>query len=76
LERQGADIQAAVYAARREMGIQGTLTEIARKSKVKRKSVAKCYRRLLLELDLMIPMADLMKCLTTVANKANHAKSK
>jgi transcription initiation factor TFIIB len=65
-----AALVAAIYAACREMGIPRTLTEIARKSNVKRKSVAKCYRQLLLELDLMIPMADPMKCVTTVANKA------
>ncbi|MGC2574819.1 MAG: TFIIB-type zinc ribbon-containing protein [Candidatus Nitrosopolaris sp.] len=65
-----AALVAAIYAACREMGIPRTLTEIARKSNVKRKSVAKCYRQLLLELDLMIPMADPMKCITTVANKA------
>ncbi len=65
-----AALLAAIYASCREMGIPRTLTEIARKSNVKRKSVAKCYRQLLLELDLMIPMADPMKCLTTVANKA------
>src|SRR5215469_8399954 len=65
-----AALVAAVYASCREMGIPRMLTEIARKSNVKRKSVAKCYRQLLLELDLMIPMADPMKCLLTVANKA------
>jgi len=65
-----AALVAAIYAACREMGIPRTLTEIARKSNVKRKSVAKCYRQLLLELDLMIPMADPVKCITTVANRA------
>jgi transcription initiation factor TFIIB len=63
-------VAVAIYAACREMGIPRTLTEIARKSNVKRKSVAKCYRQLLLELDLIIPMADPMKCITTVTNKA------
>ena len=65
-----AALLAAIYASCREMGIPRTLTEIARKSNVKRKSVAKCYRQLLLELDLIIPMADPMKCLSSVANKA------
>jgi len=52
------------------MGIPRTLNDIARKSNVKRKSVAKCYRQLLLELDLMIPMVEPMKCITRIANKA------
>jgi transcription initiation factor TFIIB len=65
-----AALVAAIYAACREMIIPRTLDDIARKSNVKRKSVARCYRQLLLELDLMIPMVDHMKCLTTVANKA------
>ncbi|MFZ0511830.1 MAG: TFIIB-type zinc ribbon-containing protein [Candidatus Nitrosopolaris sp.] len=65
-----AVLVAAIYTACREMGIPRTLNDIARKSNVKRKSVAKCYRQLLLELDLMIPMVDPMKCITRIANKA------
>jgi transcription initiation factor TFIIB len=63
-------LAAAVYAACREMGIPRTLNDIARKSNVKRKSVAKYYRQLLLELDLMIPLVEPMKCITRIANKA------
>ena len=63
-------LAAAIYAACREMGIPRTLNDIARKSNVKRKSVAKYYRQLLLELDLMIPMVEPMKCITRIANKA------
>ncbi len=61
---------AAIYTACREMGIPRTLNDIATKSNVKRKSVAKCYRQLLLELDLKIPMVDPIKCITRIANKA------
>ena len=63
-------LAASIYAACREMGIPRTLNDIARKSNVKRKSVAKYYRQLLLELDLMIPMVEPMKCITRIANKA------
>ena len=52
------------------MGIPRTLNDIATKSNVKRKSVAKCYRQLLLGLDLKIPMVDPIKCITRIANKA------
>ena len=65
-----AVLVAAIYTACREMGIPRTLNDIARKSNVKRKSVAKCYRQLLLGLDLKIPMVDPIQCIARVANKA------
>ena len=65
-----AVLAAAIYAACREMGIPRTLNDIASKSNVKRKSVAKCYRQLLLGLHLVVPRADPMKCITRIANKA------
>ena len=65
-----AVLVAAIYTACREMGIPRTLNDIATKSNVKRKSVAKCYRQLLLGLDLKIPMVDPIKCITRIANKA------
>jgi transcription initiation factor TFIIB len=65
-----AVLVAAIYTACREMEIPRTLNDIATKSNVKRKSVAKCYRQLLLGLDLKIPMVDPIKCITRIANKA------
>ncbi len=65
-----AVLVAAIYTACREMGIPRTLKDIATKSNVKRKSVAKCYRQLLLGLDLKIPVVDPIKCITRIANKA------
>ena len=65
-----AVLVAAIYTACREMGIPRTLNDIATKSNVKRKIVAKCYRQLLLGLDLKIPMVDPIKCITRIANKA------
>ena len=65
-----AVLVAAIFTACREMGIPRTLNDIATKSNVKRKSVAKCYRQLLLGLDLKIPMVDPIKCITRIANKA------
>jgi transcription initiation factor TFIIB len=65
-----AVLVAAIYTACREMGIPRTLNDISTKSNVKRKSVAKCYRQLLLGLDLKIPMVDPIKCITRIANKA------
>ena len=65
-----AVLVAAIYTACREMAIPRTLTDIATKSNVKRKSVAKCYRQLLLGLDLKIPQVDAIKCITRIANEA------
>ncbi|MFZ0511803.1 MAG: TFIIB-type zinc ribbon-containing protein [Candidatus Nitrosopolaris sp.] len=65
-----AVLVAAIYTACREMGIPRTLNDIATESNVKRKSVAKCYRQLLLGLDLKIPQVDPIKCITRIANKA------
>jgi len=64
-----AVLVAAIYIACREMGIPRTLNDITTESNVKRKSIAKCYRQLLLGLDLKIPMVDPIKCIARVANK-------
>jgi len=47
-----AVLVATIYIACREMGIPRTLNDITTWSNVNRKSVAKCYRQLLLGLDL------------------------
>ena len=64
-------LSAAVYAACREMGIPRTLEDIAEISNIKRKEIARMYRILVFELDLKIPLVDLIKCIVRVANKAN-----
>ncbi|MFL6471337.1 MAG: transcription initiation factor IIB family protein [Nitrososphaeraceae archaeon] len=64
-------LAAAIYIACREMGISGTLKDIAAYSDVKLKEVAKSYRLLCIELDLKVPIVDPMKYIAKVANKAN-----
>jgi transcription initiation factor TFIIB len=64
-------MDAAIYIACREMGTPRTLNEIAAISNIKRKNIAHCYRLLIRELDIKVPMADPMKCIVKVANKAN-----
>jgi len=51
-------VAAAVYAACRKHRIPRTLDEIAKYTKTGRKEVARCYRLLLRELDLRIPIVD------------------
>jgi transcription initiation factor TFIIB len=47
-----------------------TLKDIAETSNVKRKDLARMYRLVVLELDLKIPMIDLMKCIARVASRS------
>ncbi len=49
---------AAIYAACRMYKIPRTLDEIARYTKSGRKDVARCYRLLLREINLKVPLAD------------------
>ena len=53
-----AMIAAAVYAACRERKVPRTLDEIARHSRVNRKELGRCYRLILRELEIIIPMAS------------------
>jgi transcription initiation factor TFIIB len=64
-------VAAAIYIACREIGTPRTLKEIAEISNIKRKNIALCCRLLIGELDLKVPMADPMKCIVKIANKAN-----
>ncbi|MCD6410127.1 MAG: transcription initiation factor IIB [Candidatus Verstraetearchaeota archaeon] len=49
---------AAIYAACRELKIPRTLDEIAKYTKSGRKDVARCYRLLLREVSIRVPIAD------------------
>ena len=62
---------AAVYAACREIGTPYTLRDIAVVENIRRKDIARNYRKMTSELDLKFPNVDLMKCISRVANKAN-----
>jgi transcription initiation factor TFIIB len=62
-------LSAAVYSACREMETPRTIKDIAAKSNVKCKDVARSYRLLVLELGVRIPVVNPMKCIARVANK-------
>jgi transcription initiation factor TFIIB len=66
-----AVLAAAIYIACRQMEVPRTLDEIATIGNIKRKSIAKCHRDLILELQLKLPTIDNTKCIARVANKAN-----
>lgn len=62
---------AAIYAVCREIRTPRTLKDIAAASNIRRKALAKAYRKLIVELDFKVPNIDPMKCIVKVANKAN-----
>jgi transcription initiation factor TFIIB len=64
-------LAAAIYIVCRQMGVPRTLDDIAIISNIRRKSIAKCYRQIIIELDLKLPMIDTTKCIARVANKVN-----
>jgi transcription initiation factor TFIIB len=70
-----AIISAAVYVSSREMDIPRTLRDVAAASNLKRKDIARHCRLIIRELDLRVPMADPMKCIVKIANKANLSES-
>jgi transcription initiation factor TFIIB len=64
-----ATLAATVYIASREAGVPRTLAEIASLSNVSHKEVSRIYRRIVLNLDLKVPMIDPVKCISKIANK-------
>ena len=60
---------AALYAACRTTGTPRTLREIAEASLVDKKDVARCYRLLLRELDIRMPIADPLTYISKIAEQ-------
>jgi len=63
-------IAAALYAACRESGTPRTLNEISNSINIKRKSLAVCYRMIIKELDLKMPVVDSISCIAKIASIA------
>jgi len=64
-------IAAALYAACRESGTPRTLKEVSNSINIKRKNLALCYRLLVKELDLKMPVIDSVSCIAKIASNAN-----
>jgi transcription initiation factor TFIIB len=64
-------LAATVYIACREMESPRILRDIVETSNLKRKDITRNYRRLVVELDLKIPIVEPMKCITRIANKVD-----
>ena len=60
---------ASLYAACRFTQTPRTLKEVAAASLVKKKDVARCYRLLLRELEIRMPMTDPVRCVPKIGSK-------
>lgn len=70
--RPRAQISASsLYAACRAKDDSTTLRDVAAASGVRKRELARCYRMLVNELDLRIPVADPAECVARVASRAN-----
>ncbi|GFN41058.1 MAG: transcription initiation factor IIB [Marine Group I thaumarchaeote] len=63
-----AMVAASLYAACRNTQTPRTLTDVANGINIKRKDVARCYRLLLRELELKMPVVDPTKCVARIAS--------
>ena len=64
-------IASALYAACRDTETPRTLKDISSSSNIKRKDIARCYRLLLRELGLKMPVVSPVKCISRIASKAS-----
>lgn len=60
---------ASLYAACRFAQTPRTLKEVAEASLVKKKDIARCYRLLLRELEMKMPMANAVRCVPKIASR-------
>src|SRR3990167_2887926 len=63
-------IASALYAACRDTETPRTLKDVSDAGNIKRKDIARCYRLLLRELNLKMPVVDPIKCVARIASKA------
>jgi transcription initiation factor TFIIB len=58
---------ASLYAACRISETPRTLKDVSAASRIRKKDVARCYRLLVRELDLRMPVVDPVKCISKIA---------
>lgn len=63
-------LAAAIYMACREMETPKSIREITEMTEVKSKALSHCYRVLVVELDIKVPLIDPTKYVAQIANKA------
>jgi len=62
---------ASLYAACRYSETPRTLKEVSAASRIRKKDVARCYRLLLRELEMKMPVEDPVKCVSKIASKVD-----
>jgi len=62
-------IAATLYAACRESGTPRTLNDISGSINITRKNLAICYRMIIKELDLKMPVVDSVQCIARIASQ-------
>jgi len=62
---------ASLYAACRSSETPRTLKEIASASRIRKKDVARCYRLLLRELEMKMPVEDPTKCISKISSRVD-----
>ena len=63
-------IAAALYAACRDTETPRTLKDVSAVSNIRKKDIARCYRLLLREMEMKMPVVDPVKCVSRIASKA------
>src|SRR5574341_1805289 len=63
-------LAAALYAACRDSETPRTLNDVSGEINIKRKDVSRCYRLLLRELDLKMPVVNPISCMARIASEA------
>jgi transcription initiation factor TFIIB len=64
----------ALYAACRDTSTPRNLKDVEIAANIKRKDIARCYRLLVKELDLKMPVTDSIKCVARIASKIGIAE--
>jgi transcription initiation factor TFIIB len=62
-------LYAVTYAVCREDGIIHSINEISDLFNTTKSEISKFYRKLILDLDIKIPLLDPIKCITSISNK-------
>jgi transcription initiation factor TFIIB len=70
-----ASLAAAAYTALRAAGTPRSLNEISEVSNLRRKEVARAYRRIISDLNLSVPALDPIKCISKISNKAGLSET-
>ena len=64
----------ALYAACRDTSTPRNLKDVEIAANIKRKDIARCYRLLVKELDLKMPVTDSVQCVARIASKIGIAE--